>query len=282
MGRNNAWAKAGVTLVAIFVMLLCSPSLGLSKGKSITIRGSTTVLPIAQRLAEKYYQLHPEVGISVSGGGSGVGIKALLDGMVDIASASRPMKDKEWKIAETKGIKPHEQVIAKDGIAVIVHPTNPISELTMAQIKDIYAGRMDNWSQLGGPGRKIVVVSRESASGTYECFHKIVMKKEKITPAAILQAANAGVVNTVAQTEGAIGYIGLGYITGKVKALKVNGVYPTSEVVRKETYPISRPLFMYTRGKPQGVVAVFINFVLSPEGQRIAQKEGFVPIRPVK
>ncbi|MBW2040130.1 MAG: phosphate ABC transporter substrate-binding protein [Deltaproteobacteria bacterium] len=282
MGRNKAWSKAGVTVSIIFLVLLGFSSLGLAKGKTITIRGSTTVLPIAQRLAERYHQLHPKLGISVSGGGSGVGIKALLDGMVDIANASRPMKAKEWKIAETKGIKPHEQIIAKDGIAVVVHPTNPISELTMSQIKDIYAGRIENWSQLGGPERRIVVVSRESASGTYECFHKIVMKKEKITPAAILQAANAGVLNTVAQTKGAIGYIGLGYITGKVKPLKVNGVYPTPEVVRKETYPISRPLFMYTRGNPQGAVADFINFALSPEGQRIAQKEGFVPIRPVK
>ncbi|RLB08058.1 MAG: phosphate ABC transporter substrate-binding protein [Deltaproteobacteria bacterium] len=282
MLRNNAWSKVRVTVSIIFLILLGFSPLGLGKGKTIAIRGSTTVLPIAQRLAERYHHLHPEVSISVSGGGSGVGIKALLDGMVDVANASRPMKTKEWKIAEKKGIKPHEQIIAKDGIAVVVHPTNPISELTMTQIKEIYAGRIDNWSHLGGPDHKIVVVSRESASGTYECFYKIVMKKEKVTPAAILQAANAGVLNTVAQTEGAIGYIGLGYISEKVKPLKINGCYPTPDAVRRGIYPISRPLFMYTRGEPKGAVADFINFVLSPEGQRIVQEEGFVPIRPTK
>lgn len=250
-----------------------------ASAESLTIRGSTTVLPIAQKAAERYMNLHPQANISVSGGGSGTGAKALLDGSVDIADASRPMKGKEVKIARKRGITPCEHIIARDGIAVIVHPKNPISALTKAQIKEIYTGKIKNWAQLGGPDKKIVVVSRETTSGTFECFNKIVLKKAKVTAYSLLQAANAGVLQTVSQSEGAIGYVGIGYLDKRIKAIKVEGVYPTVETVIDGTYPISRPLFMYTNGKPKGLCARFIDFVLSPKGQKIVEEEGFVKVR---
>nr|HID59933.1 phosphate ABC transporter substrate-binding protein [Desulfobacterales bacterium] len=247
--------------------------------ESLTIRGSTTVLPIAQKAAERYMNLHPAANISISGGGSGTGIKALLDGSVDIANTSRPMKAKEVKIAQKRGITPWEYIIAKDGIAVIVHPKNPVSALTKAQLKRIYTGRIKNWAELGGFNKEIVVVSRETTSGTFECFNKIVLKKAKVTPRALLQAANATLVQTVSQTKGAIGYVGIGYLDRRVKALKIEGVYPTVETLADGTYPISRPLFMYTNGKPKGLAARFIDFILGPEGQRIVREEGFIPIK---
>jgi len=250
-----------------------------ANAESLTIRGSTTVLPIAQKAAERYMNLHREANISVSGGGSGTGVKALLDGSVDIADASRPMKGKEVKIAQKRGITPYEHIIARDGIAVIVHPKNPISALTRAQIKEIYTGKLKNWADLGDLNKEIVVVSRETTSGTFECFNKIVLKKAKVTAYSLLQAANAGVLQTVAQSEGAIGYVGIGYLDKRIKAIQVEGVYPTVATVIDGTYPISRPLFMYTNGKPEGLCARFINFVLSPKGQKIVEEEGFVAIK---
>lgn len=250
-----------------------------ASAESLTIRGSTTVLPIAQKAAERYMNLHKEANISISGGGSGTGVKALLDGSVDIANTSRPMKAKEVKIARKRGITPSEHIIARDGIAVIVNPKNPISALTKAQIKDIYTGKIKNWAQLGGFKKEIVVVSRETTSGTFECFNKIVLKKAKVTPYSLLQAANAGVLQTVAQSEGAIGYVGIGYLDKRIKAIKVEGVYPAVATVVDGTYPISRPLFMYTNGKPKGLCARFIDFVLSPKGQKIVEEEGFVKLR---
>ncbi len=279
MVRSKFW-----TGMAIFAMMfspllmgkIVSPVFG---GESLTIRGSTTVLPIAQKAAERYMQLHPEAHISISGGGSGTGIKALLDGSVDIADASRPMKAKEVKMARERGIAPCEHIIARDGIAVIVNPKNPLPELGKAQIKDIYTGKITNWSALGGSNKKIVVVSRESSSGTFETFNKIILKKERVTPASLLQAANAGVLHTVAQSEGGIGYVGIGYLDKRIKALKVEGVYPARETVIDGSYPISRPLFMYTGGKPTGLSARFISFLLSPEGQKIVEEEGFVAVK---
>jgi len=247
--------------------------------KRIVIQGSTTVLPIAQKCAEVFMQKHPQANISVRGGGSGTGIAALIDGICDIADSSRPMKDKEIKKALEKGVNPVAHVIAMDGIAVIVHPSNPVNELTLTQLKDIYTGKISNWSELGGKNQKIVVISRDVASGTFECFKKLVLKKERVRPDALLQASNAAVLSVVKRTEGAIGYVGLGYLSSEVKALKIEGVFPSEDTVLKGTYPISRPLFMYTNGKPKGLVKDFIDFVLSKEGQKIVKEQGFVPLK---
>ncbi len=248
-------------------------------GERIVLQGSTTVFPIAQRCAEEFRRLHPEVNISVRGGGSGVGIAGLIDGTCDIADASRPMKEKEIEKARRQGFTPKEFVIARDAIAVIVHRTNPLEGMTLEDLKKIYSGQITNWKALGGPDRRIVVVSRDSASGTFETFNKLVLREARLTPRALYQASNKAVLLTVAKSKGAIGYIGLGYLTGEVKALKVEGVYPSRETVLKGTYPLQRPLFMYTRGEPRGVVREFIQFVLSERGQKIVEEVGFIPAK---
>ncbi|HOV21084.1 MAG TPA: phosphate ABC transporter substrate-binding protein [bacterium] len=260
------------------VLTLCLTSFVIAQEKSIILQGSTTVFPVAQRCAEEFIKENPGVSISVRGGGSGVGISALIDKVCDIANSSRPMKKEELKTAISKGIDPKANVIANDAISVIVNPSNPISDLTLSQIKDIYTGKISNWKELGGENQKIVVVSRDTASGTFECFNEIVLKNEKVKPDALMQASNQAIVNIVKRTEGAIGYVGLGYLGSDVKAVKVNGIYPSKETVLNGTYPISRVLFMYTNGTPKGLVKNFIDFVKSKKGQEIVKEEGFVPL----
>ncbi|MCD6363990.1 MAG: phosphate ABC transporter substrate-binding protein [Synergistetes bacterium] len=264
-----------VAVIAVFALVGGSWAVGSEK---INIVGSTTVLPIAQACAERFMDLHPEIDVFVKGGGSGVGISALIDGTCDIADASRPMKPSEVIRAKAKGINPVAHVIAKDGIAVVIHSSNPVSALTIDQIKDIYVGRIRNWKELGGKDMKIIVISRDSSSGTYEVFEHLVLKGTKIRKDALLMASNKAVAMAVAKTPGAIGYVGLGYLSKSLKALKVDGVYPTLKTVIDGSYKLSRPLFMYTNGRPTGAVKEFIDFVLSPEGQRIVKEQGFVPI----
>jgi phosphate transport system substrate-binding protein len=243
---------------------------------NITMKGSTTVFPISQKTAEVYMQKNPSVNISVQGGGSSVGITSILDGTADIGQASRPIKDKEIEKAVAKGVNPKVHVVAMDGIAVIVNPSNGISEITIDTIKGIYTGKISNWADVGGDNGEIVVVSRDSSSGTYEAFSAKALGGARTRPDSLLQASNQAVAQTVATTPGAIGYIGLGYISDRVKALKVNGVECTKKTVLTETYPISRPLFMYTNGSPSGAVKDYLDFVLSKEGQGIVEELGFV------
>ena len=267
-------------IVALIAAQMVTPEMAFAGRRTLVLTGSTTVLPIAQLCAEKFMDQHPDVNISVRGGGSGVGIAALIDGTCDIAMASRPMKTKELKSARGKGINPLATVIAKDGIAIIVHPSNPLSEITLAQLKDIYTGKISNWKDVGGKPGKIVVISRDVASGTFEVFKKIVLKGAKTRADALMLASNKAVSTTVEKTPGAIGYVGLGYISSKVKALAVDGVEPTKETVVSGKYKLARPLYLYTDGKPTGLAKEFIDFVLSPEGQEIVDKIGFVPVKP--
>ncbi|MBN1793478.1 MAG: phosphate ABC transporter substrate-binding protein [Candidatus Omnitrophica bacterium] len=248
-------------------------------GKTITIKGSTTVLPIAQVCAEEYMRKNPSAYISVQGGGSGVGIAGIVDGTCDIGDASRPIKDKELEQAVSRGVSPKAHVVAMDGIAVVVHPSNSVSAFTKQQIKDIYTGKVSNWSEVGGSGGEIVVISRDSASGTFEAFNGLALDKEKVRPDALLEASNQAVAGTVAKTPGAIGYIGLGYVTYQVKAIPVNGIECTKETVLSGKYPFARPLFMYTNGKPTGEVEGFLNFVLSDSGQDLVEDAGFVGLQ---
>ncbi|RLB00594.1 MAG: phosphate ABC transporter substrate-binding protein [Deltaproteobacteria bacterium] len=265
----------------LFIAMASSPfTTRLQAGQiTITIKGSTTVLPIAQATAEVFMDRHPEVNISVQGGGSGFGIASLIDGSTDIADASRPMKEKEIIKARSKGVYPHEIIVAKDGIAIIVHPSNPVYNLTSDQILDIYSGKISDWSSLGGKNMKIVVVSRDTSSGTYEAFEELALKGERVRPDALTTASNQQVAMTVANTPGAIGYIGLGYLSSRLKAVKVNGIPCTADTVISGKYPLSRPLFMYTNGKPKGIIKDYIGFVLSEEGQRLVREQGYVGIR---
>jgi len=275
-----------IGLIAFMIMVMttiCGWSW--AKGENrLSLQGSTTVLPIAQAAAEEYMDLVdmdllPEADITVRGGGSGVGIAALLDGTIDIADASRPMKPKEIEKAKVKGIKPFATVIAKDGIAVIVYPSNSVAELSMRDLKAIYTGQINNWSELGGEAKPMVVISRDTASGTFETFNKLALKGAKVRKDALMLASNQGVATTVSKTPGAIGYIGLGYLSPKVKALKIDGVEPSQKTAVSGEYKLSRPLFMYTNGKPKGLAKKFIDFVLSLSGQRIVEDIGFVPLR---
>ncbi|MFO7736941.1 MAG: phosphate ABC transporter substrate-binding protein [Desulfatiglandaceae bacterium] len=246
---------------------------------NIVIKGSTTVLPIAQKTAEAYMKQHPDVKISISGGGSGNGMKALIDGSTDIADSSRFIKDKEVKLAVENGVFPVAFAVSYDCIVPVVHPSNSIKDISMAQLKDIYMGKVKNWKEIGGPDRPVVVVSRDTSSGTYEVWHEKVLKKERVFPGALLQASNGAVVQAVAKNKNAVGYIGLGYMEKTVKALTVGGITGSEETTLNGTFPVSRPLYMFTPGWPKGDVLNFINFVIHPEkGQKYVSEAGYVPL----
>ncbi len=264
----------------LFIILANLVSVSFSKTKKrIVCEGSTTVLPIAQACAEKFMENNPKIEISVKGGGSGIGITSLIEGTCDIANASRAMKDSEIQKAVGRGKDPKAHVVAMDGIAVIVHPSIEINELTKKQLKAIYTGKISEWSQLGGKNLKIVVISRDSASGTFEAFGELALDKAKVRPDALMSTSNRAVATTVEKTPGSIGYVGLGYISDKVKALKIDGIDCTKENVLSGKYPLARPLFMYTNGKPQGPVKEFMDFILGPEGQDLIEEQGFIRIK---
>ena len=262
-----------LTLAAIFL------AANVASAGSLVIKGSTTVLPIAQKVAEAYMKENPAVKITISGGGSGNGIKALIDGTTDIADSSRFIKDKEVKLAVEKGAYPVPFAVAYDCIAPVVHSSNSVTNLTMDQLKAIYMGKVKNWNEVGGPDRKIVVISRDTSSGTYEVWEEKVMKKEKVYPGALLQASNGAVVQAVARNKNAIGYIGIGYLNANVKQVMVNNIKGSEKTTLDGTYPISRPLYMFTRGWPKGDALNFINYVLHPQkGQKYVIKAGYVPL----
>jgi phosphate transport system substrate-binding protein len=263
----------------VITLLLASLAVPPVWAGNLVINGSTTVLPIALKVAEAYMKENPEVRISISGGGSGNGIKALIDGMTDIADSSRFIKDKEVEQAVTKGIYPVPFAVAYDCIVPAVHPSNPAKNLSIDQLKAIYQGQITNWKEVGGPDLKIAVISRDTSSGTYEVWETIVMRKERVYPGALLQASNGAIVQAVSKNKNAIGYIGIGYVDESVKALTVNGVQGTPETTLNGKFPISRPLYMFTKGWPTGDTLNFINYVLHPsKGQKLVGEVGFVPL----
>ncbi len=267
------------TTKIIMLSLLISLGLHAAEKAKIRMEGSTTVLPVAQMTAEQFMNINPHVTISVQGGGSGVGIASLIEKTCDIATASRAMKDSEIKDAISKGVNPTAHVVAMDGIAIILHPSNRIDNLSKEEIKKIYTGKISNWKELKGADQKIVVISRDVASGTYEAFNNLALDGEKVRKDALLNASNKAVVMAVERTPGGIGYVGLGYVTPHVKVITVNDVACTRQTILAKTYPFSRPLFMYTNGKPTGEVKRYLDFVLSKEGQQIVTEAGFVGLK---
>ena len=255
---------------------------GAAFAEKIVIKGSTTVLPIAQATLEAYMKANPGVNISLSGGGSGDGIKALIDKSTDIANSSREIKANEVALAKSKGVNPVTTVVAIDGIVPIVHPNNKVKNLSIDQLSQIYQGKITNWKEVGGDDLQIVVVSRDSSSGTFEAWAEMVLNKAKVTPRAQMQASNGAIVQAVSKNKYAIGYIGLGYVNKSIKALTVNGIQASAKTAISKEYPIARDLYMYTNGQPTGEVAKFIKFVLSPAGQKLVAKEGFVPLPMAK
>ncbi len=265
----------GFTFCLLFVS-------GVAFAENIVIKGSTTVLPIAQVALDAYMKGNPGVNISLSGGGSGEGIKALIDKSTDIANSSREIKEKEIEEAKAKGVNPTATVVAYDGIVPIVHPKNKVNNLTIDQLSQIYQGKITNWKDVGGDDLQIVVISRDSSSGTFEAWGELVLNKAKVLPQAELQASNGAIVQVVSKNRYAIGYVGLGYVNKSVKGLTVNGIKATADTCISKAYPVSRPLYMYTNGEPKGEAAKFIKFVLSPAGQKLVDKEGFVPLTNLK
>jgi phosphate transport system substrate-binding protein len=247
--------------------------------QDIFIKGSDTVLPLAQAEAEEFMSEYSEKSVTVTGGGSGVGIAALIDGEVDIASASRTMKDSEIESAEANGINPVEHVIAYDGISVVVNPENPISELSFEQLRGIYNGTISNWEDVGGEDKPIAILSRDSSSGTYEYFKEEVLLGDEYRPDALTQPTTGAIVTEVSQNPNAIGYIGVAYLDDSVKAVSLNAgdgsKYPSSENIISGEYPLARPLFFYTNGEPVGLIKEFIDFVQSEEGQNIVLEVGY-------
>ena len=266
-------------VTVLVVVALLGISLTAQAESKLVLDGSTTVGPIAKAFAEYLMRKNPGLNINVSESGSGNGAKSLINGSCDIANMSRFMKDKEYKAAVENGVMPVAHVIAFDGLPIIVHPSNPIQGLSVEQIKAIYTGKITNWNQVGGPNAKIIKISRDTNSGTYETFENLVMSKEPIASDTEYVGSNGAVRQRVQSTPTAIGYAGLGFVDDTVKALEVNGVYPEQETVSSGLYPIARPLFMFTNGYPKMGSAVFqyVTLYLTYDGQEIIERIGFVP-----
>lgn len=278
--------------IFVWAILMCAAfAFAASDKNSIQVKGSDTMVNLGQSWAEKYMQDNPGAFIAVTGGGSGTGLSSLISGTCDIAMSSRNIKDKEIALAKQKGINPCEIKAALDGLAVVVNPQNPVSKLTLDQLAGIFTGRISNWKEVGGKDQRIVILSREVNSGTHVYFKEHVLRKndpnsrEEFAPRALLLSSSQAIADEVAGNPSAIGYYGMGYISDKQKAIAVakdsksEYVSPTIDNVVSGKYPISRPLFLYTNGEPQGLVKKFIDYDLSQEGQDIVVKTDFVPVK---
>lgn len=253
------------------------------EGISQRIKGSDTVLPLAQKQAENYIKNNPKNQVTITGGGSGVGFSALFEGTTDIAMTSRKIKFRE-KIKFGKAKKsPVEKIIAYDALAVIVHPDNKINQLTRKQVEDIFTGRITNWKQVGGADMKIVAYSRETSSGTYEFFKEHLLEHKNYKNSVLSMPATGAIIQSVNQTKGAIGYVGLAYLNSQIKALKIsydgkNYISPTLENAKNKSYPVIRGLYFYYDEKNEKKVNPFINYILSPTGQKTVESMGYVPL----
>ncbi len=295
-GYNTIMRKMCCILILAAISLLLAGCSSGSSGTSgapalyIQNKGSDTIVNLALGWAERYQELHPDVSISVTGGGSGTGIAALINDTVDIANASRAIKDEEIKAAQANGVEPVEFVVSQDAIGVIVHRDNPINRLTLQEISWIYTGKITNWQELGGDDRPIVKLSRETNSGTHVYFLEEVIRlgdsanKEIFSADTLLLPSSEGIIAEVRENPNAIGYDGLGYITDDVKIIAVavdDGsayVLPTIETVNDGTYPIARYLYMYTIDQPTGAVKDYMEWIMQAEAQKIVKDLGFVPI----
>ena len=283
-----------IYFIVVFLILLAACSSNSTDNNTdaaayIENKGSDTIVNLALAWAERYQAEHPEVRISVTGGGSGTGIASIINGTVDLANASRQIKDEEIAEANAQGVDPVEHIIARDAIAVIVNPQNPVSQLTLKQISDIYSGKFTNWSEVGGEDRPIVRLSRETNSGTHVYFLETVLRlgssddKTLFSTDTLLLPSSEGIIAEVRQNPNAIGYDGLGYVPHDLKMIAIaeteGGAYvlPSIPTVNDKTYPIARDLYMYTDGEPTGIVEDYLNWILGTEAQEIVAELGFVP-----
>ncbi|MDK2981985.1 MAG: phosphate transport system substrate-binding protein [Chloroflexota bacterium] len=285
-----------ILLTGILVLTACGSSSsggGTQTGSSadyIENKGSDTLVNLALAWAERYQEEYPDIQISVTGGGSGTGFTALINGTIDIANASRQIKDLEIELAESAGFTPYEITVANDAIGVIVNPENPVSELTLEQVSRIYKGEINNWQEVGGEDRPIVRLSRETNSGTHVYFLETVVRLgddedlDIFSADTLLLPSSEGIIAEVRDNPNAIGYDGLGYITDEVKTVALASkagrdyILPSAETVIDGSYPVSRGLYMYTRGEPEGIIKDYLDWILSGEAQEIVTELGFVPI----
>ncbi len=276
--------------LCIVLVVLFTSTFAPAASNMLQVKGSDTMVNLGQAWAESFMETNPQDFISVTGGGSGTGLAALVTGTCDIAMSSRDIKSKEIELAGKKGIKPFEIKAAIDGLAVVVNPKNTVDKLTFEQLADIFTGKITNWKQIGGHDAKIVLLSREVNSGTHVYFKEHVLRKgnpsgtEEFAPAALMLSSSQAIADEVAGNVDAIGYYGMGYISPKQKAVSIakdaNSEYiaPTVDNVVSGHYPISRPLYLYTKGEPAGMTKKFIDFALSKEGQKIVVATDFVPV----
>jgi phosphate transport system substrate-binding protein len=283
--------KMRKALLLLICFFLSTSVFAARKDNMIQIKGSDTMVNLAQAWAEKYMEVNYEDLVSVTGGGSGTGISSLISGTCDIAMSSRNIKEKEIALAKNKGVDPFEIKVALDGLAVIVNPKNPVSKLTLDELSMIFTGKIVNWKELGGEDKKIVVLSREVNSGTHVYFKEHVLRKndpnskEEFSSGALMLSSSQAIADEVAGNPAAIGYYGMGYLSSRQKAVAVakdkNSEYvlPSVQNVVSGKYPISRPLYLYSNCKPTGGLNKFIEFILSKEGQKIVVQTDFVPIK---
>lgn len=276
----SKWKKTAGFLIAVLALGMGAQSA--RAASNIVINGSTTVLPFAQVAVERFATAHPDVKISISGGGTGNGIKALIDKTAEIANASREITQSEIDKAKAGGVEPFETTVALDCIVPMVHPSNPVSNLTIEQLKKIYTGEITNWKEVGGLDEPIAVVGRDSASGTFGTWQEMVIdkgEKARVTPRAQVTASSGAMLSTVSANKFAIGYDGIGYINDTVKPVTVEGIKASAATAKDGTYPLARKLHMYTNGAPAGDVKAFIDYMLSADGQKIVTDSGFITIK---
>ncbi len=284
-GRGKWFALMTATfLILLLALFACSngsstPSNGTpgitssaALSGNVSVSGSSTVQPLAEKLANAFMSRYPGIKVIVQGGGSSVGIKAAHDGTVDIGTASRELTESDPELLT--------HIIARDGLAFIVHPANPVNSLTIEQLRDIYSGRITNWSQVGGDDRTVHVSAREEGSGTRTTFEDIIMDKDtRVVRNSILQSSNGALLRVVNSDPAAISFISFGYLDDTVKALAIDGVAPTGDNAQTGAYPLVRPLYFLTKNQPEGIVKIFIDYCTGNEAQSIISGEGYITVK---
>ena len=270
------WIAMVFSLVAACAV---SPFQAAAAPQEVIVNGSTTVLPVMQKAGEAFMAMNPGITLAISGGGSGNGIKALNEGLCDVAMSSRDIKEKEVEQGKAKGVVPVRTAVAVDALVPVVHPENPVRAITSEQLRAVYAGTITNWKDIGGADETIVAISRDTSSGTFETWDEIIMKKEKVAASALLQASNGAVAQAVAKNRKAIGYIGFGYLNASLKKLDVDGIAATPETALSKQWPIARELYLFTNGEPAGAVKKLMDFLLDPQkGQKAVAETGYIPL----
>lgn len=274
MGRERSkYLRRVLLLVPVALLLVAVGALtGCATGAKVTVGGSTSVQPLAEKLAEAFKKDNPEVRFDILGGGSSVGVTSADTGAVDIGMCSRELKSGEPDLVK--------HLLARDGIAIVVHPSNAVTDLTLEQVKDIFAGEIKNWEEVGGADKSITVIAREEGSGTRGAFDELVMKGSLVKPDALLQPSNGGIMMTVSTTEESIGFLSFGFLDDSlVKPLSIDGVAATEANAKSGVYPVVRPLYFLTKEQPAGLVKEFIDFCLGTEGQKIITEQGYIAVK---